>query len=168
MGHDWASAHLHQAFSDYRMFKRIEDMDVEDSHKIYFLLKMSEKAALHYLTDGLQPPKKDHNSLLYFFKAARYEPLLRKRIQQKIRYSSLIKKIERIEEFAKELHRLVSVNQQLANCEYPWKDERGEIHVPAETEFPIFGPHNALLLRKYLRVFEMVFEANGLAVEQIA
>jgi len=164
MAHDWSSAYLLQAFYDYKMLRRIEIMaDVEDAQKIYFLLKMGEKAAQSYLTDGHEAPVKDHFALPRFIKhALKSDPLLRCRIKAKHKYSEFVKKIEKIENYVTELHRLVATSEKFANCEYPYRDTSGAIKVPSEEDFSVIGPSNAPLLRKYIGVFEMVFDASGL------
>ncbi len=162
--HDWSSAHLTQAYYDYRMFLRINNDEVEDAQKIYFLQKMSEKAAQSYLTDGSSPPAKDHQSMLRFIRAVKTDQLLKTRIARRMKVRDFLKKVSRIEAFAKELHRLIPLNEQTANCEYPWKDRDGIIRVPSETRFHILRPEQAPLLRKYMALFEMWFAASGFQI----
>lgn len=167
MAHNWSSAHLHQAYSDYKMFKRIvKRKDVEDCQKIYFLLKIGEKAAQSYLTDGRKPPRKDHDALLLFIQAVKSDPLLRSRISIRFNYKEFVKKVKRIEQFAQDLHYLVARNQKTANCEYPWEDENGVVQVPSEKKFSVMGAGTGPMLDKYVALFEMWFERSGLPVAQ--
>lgn len=76
MPHDWRTAYIAQAKSDYRILRKLlDDSDIPDCHKLHYLQMVTEKLAKGFLTPpGGGPYAKVHDAFVRFVRSARSMP----------------------------------------------------------------------------------------------
>ncbi|MBI5154937.1 hypothetical protein HZA57_06845 [Candidatus Poribacteria bacterium] len=165
MKHDWRTAFLHQAASDYRMFKRLHAAPgVERCHAAHCLQMMAEKAAKSLRTRGPERPVADHHALTRFIRGAKQNPaLIRRWGGKEQRFFQLV---DGLMGFACAIERFAPRSDaELPNSEYPWMPAgTSDVRVPCEYAFPELGAGMAPLPKKFLELFEIYFHASGIPV----
>lgn len=135
MPHDWRSATLLQARSDYDMLRRLlDDSEVPLCHVLHYLQMTTEKLAKAYLTPpGGERYPKTHDAFANFVNTFKASRAFRKelgipRSEQFRRY------IQSLKSLAKKVENLSPDGGDHPNPEYPWYDN-GAVIVPSEYPF---------------------------------
>ncbi len=163
--HNWRTAFLHQAASDYRMFKRCRKIPtIESCHAAHYLQMASEKTAKSLMTLGVEQPRPVHQAMTIFIKRAKQNLRMRHRWPggEKAFYANIDGLggfIANIEKWAPES------SATMPNPEYPWCSVSStQVCVPMNYRFIELSRENAPLLKKYLKFLEILFSAHGIDV----
>ncbi len=165
MAHDWRSAFAAQARSDYKLFRRLCQLEgVENCHRIHYLCMVTEKVAKAFLTNGRTQPQTSHYVFTKFLKAANQNRTLRNVCGYKNRLSAFRGYLEGIKKTAQEVENLVPKSDcQAPNPEYPWLLRTSKlghktiVEVPAEYNFKTIDLKSPKVL-KMLRFIEICLE----------
>lgn len=170
MGHDWKTAFLAQAHSDYLMYRRLNaEADIPKCHMLHYLQMFTEKAAKSSFTDGAAQPVEDHRVLVRFLKISQQNKMMRSRWGRGARdfertLAGLIASATWIESLAPRK------SSQAPNPEYPWLARREEparsgsfveeVLVPTEFDFQPLSARQAPKLVKLVEFVEWYFRLN--------
>ena len=150
---DWAGAYARQAAADWATHERLwPEAAVPDCHKLMFLQMACEKLAKAHLRRFGADPAALQSSHAY---AAKTLPVIvrlqLRRPGTRVRNAPWV--LAMVRRLAREIELLAPAvddgGGRPDNCEYPWADARGRLHVPAEWTFPTV----ALLAAPAGRVF---------------
>lgn len=157
---DWAKAYARQAGADLDTHDLLaSDKSVPECHKLMFLQMACEKLTKAHLCAEGSDPKQLQSSHAY---TAKNLPII---IMQQIRFSRLIPKgarwvLQHSRHLAREIEVLAPAvdrdGQRPDNCEYPWEDSGGQLHLPLEWTFT---PSNLLTARAGRTFLKLVREA---------
>jgi hypothetical protein len=143
---EWATAFARQAEADFQTFELIQTLRVPDCHKLQFLQMACEKLVKSHLCSSNQ----DLESLQTTH--ACIEAHLVKVLKQVVatkNYSGGQARdvLHRTKRLAQEIELLAPAvkrgGKRPDNCEYPWVDGKGVLHVPVDHDF-----YPSLLLEK--------------------
>ena len=138
-GDDWAAGYARQADADLRLFDRLwPDPGVPDCQKLMLLQMACEKLAKAHLCDTGTDPAVVQTSHAY---TAGTVPDLAHQTALRVGYGR--RRAAGVYRFA---HRLAGeielltpsvtrAGQRPDNCEYPWEDAAGDLHVPLDWSF---------------------------------
>jgi hypothetical protein len=152
---DWAAAYARQANADFDTWEELQaSKEVPECHKLLFLQMACEKLAKAHLCGKGSDPKGLQASHAYIAKTI---PII---VLQQISSSSPTPKklrfvAKRAKHLAAEIELLAPAvrrgGQRLDNCEYPWEDAAGEVHVPLDWTFTpstlLTEPHGPTFLK---------------------
>jgi hypothetical protein len=138
---EWAKAFAKQARADLRSHNEMKILEnVPDCHRLQFLQMACEKIAKAHLCQAGSDPKVLEQSHVYIASALptivreqytrTHGKSLKNRSDLTSRISHLARQIELLSPSARDAGRRPD------NCEYPWEDAAGNIHIPAEFTFP--------------------------------
>ena len=138
---DWGRAFAKQAQADFRTWNELgRQNELPKSQKLHFLQMACEKLAKAHLCKSGLDPYSLQSSHAYIAKTL---PIIARqqfphRAGKTIRDRTGV--VKRIKHLAREIELLspaVDDNKRRPdNCEYPWEDAAGKLHVPAEYTFP--------------------------------
>lgn len=141
---DWARAFAKQAKADFEAWNSLSKRArVASCHRLHFLQMACEKLAKAHLCRGGSDPSKLQASHAY---VARNLPIIVR--EQLIRLTGKRPKrsdfvLKHAKHLAREIELLAPAvddgGRRPDNCEYPWEDEGGNIHVPFEHSFSALG-----------------------------
>ena len=157
---DWARAYARQADADVYTHDQLAlDKSVPECHKLMFLQMACEKLPKAHLCAAGSAPKKLQSSHAY---TAKTLPII---IKQQITFSGLDPKgapwvLQHSRHLAQEIEVLAPAvdrdGQRPDNCEYPWEDSGGQLHLPLEWTFT---PSNLLTAKAGRTFLKLVREA---------
>jgi len=141
---EWAVGFARQALADLETWEKLQGIEsVPDCHKLLFLQMACEKLTKTHLCRARSDPASIQSSHAY---TAKNLPII---IRQQIEISKpknagwLLKHSKHL---AHEIEMLAPAvkrgGQRPDNCEYPWDDEGGRLHVPLDWTF---APANLLI-----------------------
>lgn len=141
----WNDAFLSQAWSDYQVFRGLNESRHPNCHKLHYLQMTTEKLAKACLMEitGNSPPKKTHDAFVRFLQYTKSYPLWKKRLgyeQKKREYAAYIGRMIPIADKIEKLAPALSGSSQ-PNPEYPWTSCGGYIQCPADYDFPEIKRH---------------------------
>jgi hypothetical protein len=136
---DWAPGYARQARADLNTFDALQPPSVPDCHKLLFLQMASEKLVKAHLCNSGSDPATLQGSHAYV------EGTLPRVLHNELAFFNSKKKHAReVLKQAKHLAREIEVlapavrgrdGQRPDNCEYPWVDWQGKLHVPLDWSF---------------------------------
>jgi hypothetical protein len=136
---DWSKAYGRQAHADFDTWRLFQIHDaVPECHNLQFLQMACEKLTKAHLCSTSSNPKRLQASHAYI---AKNLPII---IRQQIPHSSISLKnaawlIHHSKHLAYEIELLAPAvergGQRPDNCEYPWEDDQGNVHVPLDWTF---------------------------------
>jgi hypothetical protein len=162
---EWANGYARQAWADFETWERLQDIDaVPECHKLLFLQMACEKLTKAHLCKAGSDPTKLQSSRAYI--AKNLPIVIRQQISlTKPRNASWV--LAHSEHLAREIEMLAPAvkrgGQRPDNCEYPWEDDGGLLHVPLDWEFT---PSNLLLAPAGRTFLKLVREAISRFLER--
>ena len=158
---DWGRAYAKQALADFTTWITLhQHADIPGSQKLHFLQMACEKLAKAHLCIAGADPFQLQSSHAYI---ASTLPII---VQDQIARTTgkrpkawaYILRLSR--QIAREIELLSPAvddnNRRPDNCEYPWEDSAGLLHVPAEYAFPTLNLLTSPAGRTFLK---LVYEA---------
>lgn len=156
MPHDWRSAYLTQAKSDYEILKSLIAAKAPLCHRLHYLQMTTEKLAKGSLTlpGGARYPK-THDAFVKFVISARYRFPLQKAcgFNHHVSYVAYINSLMLL---AAEIENLSPEGFDHPNPEYPW-EAGGVIFVPVEHTFAALD-FEKQVMKKRLEFIENCFQ----------
>ena len=152
----WAKGFARQADADFKSFELLQDLPVPDCHKLQFLQMACEKLVKAHLCSEGQDPANLQTS--HAFVAAHLPTVLR---QEAVYINFTGARAREVLRHARHLAQEVDVlapavkrgGQRPDNCEYPWEDNRGALHIPLNWQF---HPTQLLLLPAGRTILKLV------------
>ena len=136
---DWAIGYSRQARADFDTWRSLQESAVvPECHKLIFMQMACEKLTKAHLCQLGSSPHDLEKSHAYI---AKNLPIV---IKQQIAYSGMNPKnaawiIRHTKHLAQEIELLAPAvqrgGQRPDNCEYPWEDARGQLHIPLDWTF---------------------------------
>ena len=136
---DWTAAYARMAQADFNTWKVLQNLsEVPDCQKLLFLQMACEKLTKAHLCDSGTNPESLQTS--HAFTAKTLPVVIR---QQLSRVRSKVKNRQWVAACSKHLAEEIALlapavkrdGQRPDNCEYPWQDSMGQLHVPLDWEF---------------------------------
>jgi hypothetical protein len=153
---EWAEAYARQAEADFKTWERLQGLDgVPDCHRLLFLQMACEKLTkAHLCVQGTDPETLQSS---HAYTAETLPIVLRPLIaQMKLKKARWVN--QHVKHIAQEVEVLAPAvkrgGQRPDNCEYPWKDEGGRLHVPLDWPFTPSGLLLAPAGRTFLNLVE--------------
>lgn len=131
----WKEAYLKQAKSDYSIFKKLNELQVDFCQELHYLQMASEKLAKS-LTCPFDntPPKKTHYALVGFIRTIKVIDFSKKFGQKNfVSYKNYIDSILPFADKIEKLHPSGEISRP--NPEYPWEDNYGNVQSPIDYGF---------------------------------
>lgn len=131
----WKEAYLKQSKSDYSLFIKLNELNVDFCQQLHYLQMSSEKLAkaLSCPPDNT-PPEKTHYALVGFIRTIKRRDYSIKFNQ--LHFTSYKSYIDSIIPFAEKIENLHPSGQvSKPNPEYPWDDSSGKIYSPVDFDF---------------------------------
>ncbi len=150
----WAKAFARQAQADFETWERLQTVaEIPECHKLLFLQMACEKLTKAHLCKAGSDPGAIQSSHAYVAKSL---PII---IRQQISMSNPKNAswvLKHSEHLAREIEMLASAvrrgGRRLDNCEYPWEDEGGRLHVPLDWTFTPSGLLSTPAGRTFLKL----------------
>ncbi len=155
----WGNAFLQQAKSDWKAYKGIKELSLDNCHRLYYLRITTEKlgkAAL--LKSGIHTPEsiRKHRVFVKYLQQAHKNPKL---------CQSLGMKPSQVKEYVDSVLSVANCIQNLApgegnngaNAEYPWEIS-GQVYTPANYKFPEVSQLETVEGRKFLKLVQSILE----------
>ena len=139
---DWIVAYARQADADFDTWEVLEQnqshLKLPDCHKLMFLQMACEKLTKAHLCSHGSSPKELQSSHAYT--AKNLHIIIREQARASSMKSAVIKGlVTHAKHLAQEICFLAPAvkrgGQRLDNCEYPWEDNAGRLHVPRDWTF---------------------------------
>lgn len=136
---EWARGYARQAAADLDTWDLLQEMEcVPDCHRLLFLQMACEKLTKGHLCESGADPRSLQSSHAYI--AKNLHLIIR---QQALDSGLKLKQAEWVVRHAKHLAYEIELlapavrrgGQRPDNCEYPWEDARGSLHVPLDWSF---------------------------------
>lgn len=137
---EWGGAFARQAKADFEAWKRLQGITgIAQCHKLHFLQMACEKLAKGHLCKAGADPYRLQSSHAYLAKnlpiIARQE-LVRISGKRPDEWDYVLRQIRHLARKIEILSPSVDDDgKRPDNCEYPWEDSAGKLHVPAEHTF---------------------------------
>jgi hypothetical protein len=138
----WSRAYARQAKADLDAREALLDAAVPACQHLHFLQMACEKIAkAHRCLGGTDPETLMHS---HGFAAKVLPQIARELLRRSAFAAELAVQRVTVEPIVRELSREVDLlapsvdddGRRPDNCEYPWEDDQGVLHVPAENAFP--------------------------------
>lgn len=137
---DWALGYARQARADFHTWEKLQGNDsIPECHQLLFLqMACAKLTKAHLLVRAGSDPKKLQTSHAYIAKTL---PII---IRQQLFFSCPnLKGADWVIRHSKHLAQAIEMlapavkrgGQPLDNCEYPWEDEAGQLHLPLDWSF---------------------------------
>jgi hypothetical protein len=134
---EWAKGFARQAQADFETWGRLQGLpETPECHRLLFLQMACEKLTKAHLCKAGSNPAAIQSSHAY---VARNLPII---IRQQISITNPKNAawvLKHSEHLAREIEMLAPAvkrgGRRLDNCEYPWEDEGGRLHVPLDWTF---------------------------------
>lgn len=136
---EWSHGYARQADADFKLFQELESTSsVEMCHKLQFLQMACEKLVKSHLCGEGIDPNTLQTSHAY---VANTLPVVLRQAAIALNFKG--KHARWVLQHARHLSHEIEVlapavkrgGQRLDNCEYPWEDGKGELHVPLDWSF---------------------------------
>ncbi|MBI5222786.1 hypothetical protein HY990_00025 [Candidatus Micrarchaeota archaeon] len=155
----WGNAFLQQAKSDWKVYREIKDLPLDDCHKLYYLRITTEKLGKAALLKGggYNPENiRKHKLFVKYLQQAHRNPNLCKAL--KMRPHQVKEYIDGVLSIANSIQNLVpGEGNNGANAEYPWEIS-GKIYIPASYKFPEAKLLETVEGRKFLNLVKSILE----------
>ena len=149
---EWANGYARQADADYNTFMAIQGLAVPDCHRLQFLQMACEKLVKAHLCGE----RTDLGSLQtsHGYVAKTLPIILRQQaISVNLKGRSAREALKHSRHLSQEINYLAPsvkrAGKRPDNCEYPWEDDKGILHIPLDWSFL----PSQLLVRPTGRVF---------------
>src|ERR1700722_6766137 len=136
---EWSHGYARQADADFKMFQTLEqEAAVEACHKLQFLQMACEKIVKAHLCGEGTNPSVLQTSHAYI---AGTLPVVLRQVATKYKYTGKNARwvLQHSRYLAQEIEVLAPAEKRGAqrpdNCEYPWEDDDGVLHLPLEWTF---------------------------------
>jgi len=135
---EWGAAYARQADADFRTFQAVQPLRIPHCHKLQFLQVACEKLVkAHLCGEGINPATLQAS---HAYVAKHLAVVLR---QQALSVNFSGGKAREVLKHARHLAQEIDVlapavkrgGQRPDNCEYPWEDRGGKLHVPLDWSF---------------------------------
>jgi hypothetical protein len=151
---EWAKGYARQARADFETLEKLRSIDaVPECHRLLFLQMACEKLTKAHLCQAGSNPADLQSSHAYI---AKNLPII---IRQQISLSKPKNArwvLGHSEHLAREIEMLAPAvqrgGQRPDNCEYPWEDEGGLLHVPLDWTFTPSNLLHAAAGRTFLKL----------------
>lgn len=157
---EWAVGYARQAEADFTTWNRLQgERAIPQCHKLQLLQMACEKLVKAHLIQGGVDPSALQTS--HAFVAGTLPVVLRQQMMLSgVGKENMMWNLEHARLLAPEIEMLAPAvkrgGSRPDNCEYPWEDARGDLHIPIEWRFK----PSELLLAKAARTFlKLVFDA---------
>jgi hypothetical protein len=134
---DWAQGYGRQANADFATYALLEKCDAPVCHRLLFMQMSCEKLCKAHLCSGKNDPKKLQRSHAYIKDTL--PVVLRKTYADELNEPRKgVWAMANINHLAQEIEILspsVKRGTRPDNCEYPWEDSAGQLHVPIDWTF---------------------------------
>jgi hypothetical protein len=143
---EWALGYARQAAADFKTFEKLQSLAIPECHKLQFLQMACEKLVKAHLCQAGADPKGLEKSHGY---VAGTLPVVLRQYVTLINFSGPKARdvLKRAKHLAQEINVLAPAVKRAGdrpdNCEYPWTDPAGNLHVPLDWSF---GPSQLLVL----------------------
>jgi len=135
---EWATAYARQADADFKTFESIQSLSIPECHKLQFLQMTCEKLVKAYLCGAGTDSSSLQASHAYISKSL---PIVLR--QQAVFVNFRGGKAEAVLSHADYLAQVIELlapavkrgGQRPDNCEYPWEDSGGKLHLPLDWSF---------------------------------
>ncbi|MCI0378945.1 MAG: hypothetical protein L0215_15160 [Gemmataceae bacterium] len=159
---EWAKAYARQAAADLRTWDLLHELsDVSECHQLLFLQMACEKLTKAHLCSRGSDPKELQSSHAYVSKNL---PIV---IRQQMavvgaRGKTAVWILRHVRHLAREIEMLAPAvkrgGQRPDNCEYPWEDASGRLHVPLDWRFAPSNLLHAPAGRTFLKLLREAIE----------
>ena len=153
---DWARSFARQASADLSTWQKLQESEsIPECHKLQFLQMACEKLTKAHLCSAGSDPQDLQASHAYV--AKNLHLIIR---QQMINSGSGLKNAQWVVQHSKHLAQEIELlapavrrgGQRPDNCEYPWEDAGGQLHVPLDWTFAPSGLLMAPAGRTFLKL----------------
>jgi hypothetical protein len=135
---EWAKGYARQALADYDVYQKLQPQEVPEGHKLLFLQMACEKLVKAHLCGTGTDPATLQTSHAYVAKPL---PVLLRQHATLINFTG--PKARAALQYAKHLCQEIELlapavrrgGNRPDNCEYPWEDAAGMLHVPLDWAF---------------------------------
>lgn len=153
---EWTTGYARQAKADFETFERLQSVNVPECHKLQFLQMACEKLAKAYLCANKSDPATLQSSHAYVAKTL---PVVLRQQAIFVNFSGATAQ-STLQEAKRLCHEIEVIapavdrdGQRPDNCEYPWTDSGGTLHVPLDWTFP---PSQLLLQRSGRAILKLL------------
>jgi hypothetical protein len=127
----WSQAYARQAEADFSTWAKLQpDLSIPECHKLLFIQMACEKLTKAHLCSQGSDPTDLQTSHAYIAKTL---PII---LRQRMNVTWVIKHAKHL---AREIEMLAPAlkrgGQRPDNCEYPWEDGEGRLHLPLDWSF---------------------------------
>ncbi len=155
----WGKAFLQQARSDWKAYLEIQNLPLDDCHKLYYLRVTTEKLSKAALLkgSGYNPENiRKHKLFVKYLQQAHRNPNLCRVL--KMRPSQVKEYIDGVLSIADGIQNLApGKGNDGANAEYPWEIS-GKIYIPANYKFPEVKQLETVEGRKFLNLLRSILD----------
>jgi hypothetical protein len=159
---EWALGYGRQAQADFQMYQTLEaNQSVEECHTLLFLQMACEKLVKAYLCNAGENPANMQTSHAY---VAAHLPTVLRQESSFVNFTGgkAREALNRARHLAKEIDVLAPAvkrgGQRPDNCEYPWEDEGGALHVPLDWSF---HPSQMIVVPSGRTILKLIESAIG-------
>lgn len=154
---EWATGYARQASADFDTFELLENLEVPNCHRLQILQMACEKLCkAHLCSENAYPPSLQSS---HHYVKGSLPVVLRKTYLDELEDAQKgVWAMAQIKHLAQEIDLLSpSVNRvkRPDNCEYPWEDANGNLHIPVDWAF---SP-SSLLMSPAGRLFRKLMRA---------
>lgn len=156
---NWHDVFLMQAWSDFQVFREMNDGRCPTCHALHYLQMATEKLSKSFLCrrSGRNPPKLTHYSLVTFLNVSRSQRVWREKLGYEHNPRAYGYYIDSLLPVAAQIERLVPEGNSRINTEYPWIKENGDVDCPCTCDFAFIDKSDLTNLRKLIhRLFQIM------------
>jgi hypothetical protein len=159
---NWRNAFFIQAWSDYQIFRKLNENGCPRCHKLHYLQMTTEKLAKTFLchfSGGDFPAKKRDLAFSQFLKLSKQRRGFKEQLGYERNSKAHASYVDSLIPLAEKIEKLAPVGRGLdqVNPEYPWMHYDEGIKCPAEYDFPDFDKNGlADIYRLISRLFYSV------------
>jgi len=135
---EWAIGYARQADADFKAFGAVQDLPIPECHRLLFLQMACEKLVKAHLCGQGKDPVHVQTSHAYI---AVHLPIVLRQQAVFVNYrgKKATESLGHAKRLAQEIELLAPAvkrgGQRPDNCEYPWEDTAGTLHVPLDWSF---------------------------------
>jgi hypothetical protein len=136
---EWSTGYARQADADFKTFEALQPLPVPECHKLHFLQMACEKLVKAHLCSSGTDPAQLQGSHAFIRK---HLPTVLRQVAALVNFTGpqATAVLRRARQIAQEIDVLAPAvkrgGQRPDNCEYPWEDSSGTLHVPIDSTFP--------------------------------
>lgn len=159
---DWTQAYARQSRADFDAWNALaEHKELAPSQRLHFLQMACEKLCKAHLCKGGAEPTILAGSHAYI--AGTLPVIVRQQFALLTGKRSRAGLMKHVKHLSREIELLAPAvddgGRRPDNCEYPWEDHTGQLHVPAEHSFPALRLLTAPAGRTFLKTVRAAMEA---------